>query len=413
MMCFWSCAVVSVQWYLIGYSLCLSNTGNWLIGNVDHVMLRNIGDLPATANKKIPALLVGIWYCLFAAITPTIIIGAVVERARVLPCVVFIFFWSTLVFDFLTYWTWNANGWLNLKGGLDYGGGTPVHISTGAAALSYALLVGERQDTSEKPPHNMAHVILGTSFIWFGWLIANAGSGLAPSLRAVTVMITTNMSAAVGAITWSVMDFRHERKWSALGFCCGMVTGLVAVTPASGYITPTSSILFGIVGAVVCNISMSFKHWLKIDDAFDVFVIHGVGGIAGNLLTGILADKSVAAVDGQIIAGGWIDGNWMQIGIQAMDTVVGFLYAFVMTTVILFVINKIPGLELRVDSEVEKSGLDRAETGFSMYEHVKEAMSTAIALPNLNGNSKLTLTKENTKAIHETTVDESIFSVRL
>lgn len=182
-----------------------------------------------------------------------------------------------------------------------------------------------------------------------------------------------------------------------------MVTGLVAVTPASGYITPSSSILFGIVGAVVCNISMSFKHLLKIDDAFDVFVIHGVGGIAGNLLTGILADKSVAAVDGQIIAGGWIDGNWMQIGIQAMDTVVGFLYAFVVTTVILFVINKIPGLELRVDSEVEKDGLDRAETGFSMYEHLKEAMSRGLAVPN--GDSRIKLTTENSKTIEDTAVN--------
>ncbi len=226
-------------------------------------------------------------------------------------------------------------------------------------------------------------------------------------------MITTNMSAAVGGITWSILDYRHERKWSALGFCCGMVCGLVAVTPASGYITPSSSILFGIVGAVVCNFSMSLKHLLRIDDAFDVFVIHGLGGIVGNLMTGIFADKSVAAVDGQIIEGGLIDGNWMQIGIQALDTVAGFGYAFIVTTVILFVINKIPGLSLRVDKEIEQSGLDKAELGFSMYEHIKEALTltTTCVLPN--GNSTLTLTKESFDSIAETTVDDSNCSIRL
>lgn len=158
---------------------------------------------------------------------------------------------------------------------------------------------------------------------------------------------------------------------------------------------------------------MSIKHLLKIDDAFDVFVIHGVGGIAGNLLTGIFADKSVAAVDGQIIEGGWLDGNWKQIGIQALDTFVGFSYALVVTSIILFIINKIPGLSLRVDEEIELTGLDKAELGFSMYEHVKEALGTACVRPN--GDSTLTLTKENFKTIEETTISENltVCSVRL
>lgn len=224
-------------------------------------------------------------------------------------------------------------------------------------------------------------------------------------------MITTNMSASVGGITWAILDYRHERKWSALGFCCGMVCGLVAITPASGYVSPSSSILFGIVGAVVCNFSMSFKHLLKIDDAFDVFVIHGLGGIAGNLLTGIFAQKSIAEVDGQIIDGGWLDGNWKQIGIQAIDTLAGFCYAFVVTTIILFIINKIPGLSLRVDKEIEQSGLDKAELGFSMYEHVKEALTTSCVLAN--GESTLTLTKEHFKSIEDAPVSDSNCCVRL
>lgn len=228
------------------------------------------------------------------------------------------------------------------------------------------------------------------------------------------VMITTNMSAAVGGITWAILDYRHERKWSALGFCCGMISGLVAVTPASGYITPSSSIVFGILGAVTCNFSMHLKHLLKIDDAFDVFVIHGLGGIIGNLLTGIFAQKAVAAVDGQIIEGGWLDGNWKQIGIQALDTVAGAGWAFVMTALILFIIDKIPGLSLRADKEIEKVGLDKAELGFSMYEHVKEALSTTCILAN--GGSTLTITEsKDNKGSEKTTVNEnlSVYSIRL
>lgn len=219
-------------------------------------------------------------------------------------------------------------------------------------------------------------------------------------------MITTNLAAAVGGVTWAVLDYRHERKWSALGFCCGMICGLVAVTPASGYITPSSSIAFGFVGALVCNISMSFKHLLKIDDAFDVFVIHGLGGMAGNLLTGIFAQKSVAAVDGQIIEGGWLDSNWKQIGIQALDTFVGGAWAFFMTGIILFIIDKIPGLSLRVDKEIEQVGLDKAELGFSMYEYVNDALDTKCVLPN--GDSTLTITK-----VSDETIVNEVYEIRL
>lgn len=238
---------------------------------------------------------------------------------------------------------------------------------------------------------------------------------LNPTLRLLKVMITTNLAASVGGVTWAILDYRHERKWSALGFCCGMVCGLVSITPASGYVTPSSSILFGIVGTVACNVSMSFKHLLKIDDAFDVFVIHGIGGITGNLLTAIFAQKSVAAVDGQIIDGGWLDGNWKQMGIQAIDSVVGFGYSFVVTGVILFIINKIPGLALRVDEEIEKSGLDSAEMGFSMYEHIKEALNATTCV-RPSGDSTVTLTKEQFRIIEESnteTIDANGSSIRL
>ncbi|CAG7727475.1 unnamed protein product [Allacma fusca] len=383
--CLWSVALVSIQWYIIGYTLCLSNTGGPFIGNVDHLFLMNIGASPAASNPEVPALLVGIWYCLFAAITPTIIIGAVAERARFLPSVIFIFIWSTVVFDFLTYWTWNPNGWTYLLGALDFGGGTPVHISTGFAALAYALVLGKRDNPKDKPPHNMTHVILGTSFIWFGWLVANAGSGLKPNLRAVVVFITTNMAASIGGVTWAAMDYRKEKKFSAFGFCCGAVCGLVAITPASGYVSPSSSLVFGFLGAVCCNICLSLKRFLPIDDAFDVFCVHGIGGIVGNVLTGIFAQKSVPAVDGTHIEGGWVDGNWKQVGIQLLDTLVGGAWSFIWTLVILFVINKIPGLNLRVPVEVERQGIDRTELGESMYQHLDDIVSTENEIPKKNG----------------------------
>ncbi|ODM94307.1 Ammonium transporter 1 [Orchesella cincta] len=380
MLCLWSCAVVSIQWYFIGFTLCLSDTGNLMIGNVDHLFLRNIDDMPSFSNEKVPQLLASIWYCLFAVITPTIILGGVAERTRFIPTVIFIFFWSTLVFDFLTYWTWNRNGWSFKIGALDFGGGTPVHISTGAAALAFAYMVGKREDTTERPPHNMTHVYIGTSFIWCGWLIANAGSGLYPNLRAVTVMITTNLAASAGAITWSLIDyFRHDRKWSALGFCAGAICGLVSITPASGYVTPSSSLVFGIVGALVCNYAQCSKKFLHADDTFDVFSCHGIGGIVGNILTGVFAQKAVAAVDGQEIDGGWLDGNWAQVGWQLIDTVAGFGWSFVMTALIIFVIDKIPGLHFRASPEEEQEGLDKTELGFSMYDHIEELRVTNIS----------------------------------
>jgi Amt family ammonium transporter len=285
------------------------------------------------------------------------------------------------VFDFLTYWTWNPNGWAHRFGALDYGGGTPVHISTGVAALAYAMVLGKRENAKEKPPHNMGHVILGTSFIWLGWLIANAGSGLKPNLRAVVVFITTNLAASVGGITWAAIDYQKEKKLSVFGFCCGAICGLVAVTPASGYISPSSSLVFGFLGAASCYLCLEHKRFLRVDDAFDVFCVHGMGGIVGNILTGIFAQKSIAGVDGTVIEGGWLDGNWKQVGIQLVDTLVGSAWSFVWSLIILCIIDKIPGLNLRVPLEVEIHGVDKGELGESMYQHLEDAAGAEATIP--------------------------------
>ena len=258
---------------------------------------------------------------------------------------------------------------------MDFAGGTPIHIASGAAALAYAVVLGPREDfKTESKPHNMANVVLGTALIWFGWFGFNGGSALAANTRAIMACVVTNLAACVGGITWVLLDYRLERKYSPMGFCAGAIAGLVSITPASGFVSPASSLAFGFFGAIACNIAMSLKHYMRYDDALDVFAVHGVGGIVGNLLTGIFAQKWVAALDGGEIEGGWLDGNWAQLGYQAIDTVAGLGWSFVLTFVILFCMNKIPGLSLRVKPEKERVGLDRTELGVGAYEHVQEVL---------------------------------------
>lgn len=211
-----------------------------------------------------------------------------------LPCIVFMLIWSTIVYDPIAYWTWNSTGWSFIMGGLDFAGGTPVHISSGAAALAYSLMLGKRTGYSKSAglpyrPHNVTHVILGTVFLWVGWFGFNGGSALAANLRAVMACIVTHIAASVGGITWCLLDYRLEKKWSAVGFCSGAVAGLVAITPGSGYVAPWAAVVFGVVGGVVCNIATKLKFLIGVDDALDIFAVHAIGGIAGNICTAFFA----------------------------------------------------------------------------------------------------------------------------
>ncbi|KAF9579211.1 hypothetical protein BGW38_004619, partial [Lunasporangiospora selenospora] len=307
-----SIAVVSFQWFLFGYSLAFSKTGGKFIGNFDNAFLRGVLDAPSVGSPKIPDVVFMIYQCMFACLTPALAIGAAAERGRILPTLVFIFLWTTFVYDFLACWTWSGNGWSYVMGGLDFAGGTPVHISSGGAALAYAIILGRRAgDQREFRPHSMSNVVIGTCFIWFGWFGFNGGSALSANLRAAMACVVTNLAASVGGLTWVLIDFRHERKLSVLGFCSG-------------------------------------AHHLKYDDAFDVFAVHGVGGIIGNILTGIFAQSWVAALDGTTeIKGGWLDRNWIQVAYQLADSAAGLAWSFTVTFLILFIMNKIPGLALR------------------------------------------------------------------
>lgn len=211
-----------------------------------------------------------------------------------LPCIVFMFIWATIVYDPIAYWTWNANGWTFKLGGLDFAGGTPVHISSGAAALAYSLMLGKRTGYDKNQglpyrPHNVTHVVLGTVFLWVGWFGFNGGSALGANMRAVMACIVTNLAASVAGITWCLLDYRLEKKWSTVGFCSGAIAGLVAITPASGFVPAWSAVIFGVVGAVVCNFATKLKFYLGIDDGLDIFAEHAVGGMAGNILTAFFA----------------------------------------------------------------------------------------------------------------------------
>ncbi|AEO63090.1 uncharacterized protein THITE_2107955 [Thermothielavioides terrestris NRRL 8126] len=372
-----SIAIVGFQWFFWGFSLTFSHTGSAYIGDLSNFGLMKTLAQPSVGSTKIPDLLFCLYQGMFAAITPALAIGAAADRGRMLPCIVFIFIWATIVYDPIAYWTWNANGWSFKMGGLDFAGGTPVHISSGAAALAYSLMLGKRTGYNKVNglpyrPHNVTHVVLGTVFLWVGWFGFNGGSALGANLRAVMACIVTHTAACVGGFTWCLMDYRLEGKWSTVGFCSGAVAGLVAITPASGFVPPWSAVIFGIVSGIVCNLATKLKFLLGIDDALDIFAEHAIGGIAGNLLTGLFAADYIAHLDGfTSIPGGWVNHHYVQLGYQLADSVSGFAYSFVMTCVILFLMNLVPGLSLRVSAEEEEIGLDDGELGEFAYDYVE------------------------------------------
>ncbi|RHZ63721.1 hypothetical protein Glove_328g15 [Diversispora epigaea] len=374
-----SVAVVSFQWWLFGFSLAFSPSSNKFIGDLKYAFFRNVDDTPLAeldepmGTSTVPVVVFALYQCMFAAITPALAIGAAAERGRILPAIVFIFIWTTIVYDPIACWAWNVNGWSSKLGGLDFAGGTPVHISSGAAALAYCIVLGKRHGhgTDEFKPHNVANTVLGTALLWFGWFGFNGGSATAANARAGMACVVTNLAASVGGLTWVLLDFRLERKLSTLGFCSGAVAGLVAITPGSGYVGTPAAVAIGFCGAVCCNFAVKLKHIFDFDDAVDVFAVHGVGGVIGNILTGIFAQKSIIGLDGTTgIEGGWLEGHWIQIGYQIADSVAGLGYSFFVTLFILLIMDKIPGLSLRADLESEAKGLDETELGELAYYHI-------------------------------------------
>ena len=346
-MCFLALALVSVQWVIIGYTLAFGTDINGIIGSLEHVGLKNL--------KMVDYAFV-VFQLVFAAITLAIITSAMAERMKLSAFLLFGILWTTLVYDPLAHWVW-GNGWLANLGALDFAGGTVVHISSGFSALALALLIGKRMGFGKYPmePHNIPMTLLGTALLWFGWFGFNAGSALAADDIACNAFLVTNTAAAMGALSWMFASW-VKGKPGSLGMASGAVAGLVAITPAAGYVDPLSSIVIGAVAGVLCYLAMLFRVKKGIDESLDAWAVHGIGGLWGAIATGIFAT---------INAEGLILGNVQQVIVQIIGAVSAMIYAFVMTLIIAKIVDAVVGL--RVREEEEYVGLDISQHGEVAY----------------------------------------------
>ncbi|KAG2050375.1 ammonium transporter [Suillus hirtellus] len=361
-------AVCIFQWYFWGYSLAFSPTAtNGFIGNLANFGLINVLGDPSPGSPLIPDLLYSFYQMEFACVTVGILMGGIAERGRVLPAMIITFLWMTLVYCPLACWPWNINGWAFKYGVFDYAGGGPVEIGSGIGGLAYSWVLGRRQEKELQNfrPYNVSMVNLGTFMLWFGWLGFNGGSAFGANLRAIMAVWNSMLAAAFGGIVWCLLDYRLERKYTMVGFCSGTIAGLVAATPASGYIHPWAAVIMGIVTGVVCNYATKVKSLIHVDDALDLFAEHAVGGILGLLANAFFASRSIIALDGVNlnVTGGWVDHNWKQLYIQVAYICAVCSYTFVVTALIVKCVDCIPGLHLRTTAEGEKLGLDEVEIG--------------------------------------------------
>ncbi|KAI0076227.1 ammonium transporter [Panus rudis PR-1116 ss-1] len=369
-------AIVIFQWYFWGYSLALSSSAtNGYIGNLKHFGLRKVLDAPSPGSPLIPELLYSFYQMEFACVTVAILMGAIAERGRVIPAMVFTFIWTTIVYCPLANWAWGINGWGFKWGVLDYAGGGPVEIGSGISGLAYSWVLGRR---SEKEllnfrPHNVSMVGLGTFILWFGWLGFNGGSAFGANLRAVLAIWNTMIAAAFGGFVWCLLDYRIERKLSMVGFCSGTIAGLVAATPASGYIPTWASVILGALVGAISNYGTKLKFFLRIDDALDLAAEHALGGIIGLLFNALFADKDLIALDGvnTTASGGWLNHNWKQLYIQFAYVCAASTYTFVVTAAICKVLDMIPMLRLRATPEEEALGMDDVQIGEFATDYVE------------------------------------------
>ncbi|TAK22446.1 MAG: ammonium transporter [Chloroflexota bacterium] len=358
---FFILCLISVQWVLFGYSLAFGPTLNGIIGGLNWVGLEGVTmDANPDYAGTIPHQLFMIFQMMFAVITPALITGAFAERKRFKAFAVFSILWATLVYAPVAHWVWgNAGGqpgWLKGLGALDFAGGTVVHITAGMSALVAAMVIGRRLHSDEPiEPHDATMTILGAALLWFGWFGFNAGSALTSGSLAVSAFVNTNTAAAMAALTWMTISWMHKGAPSALGAAIGAVAGLVAITPAAGFVTPTAAILIGLGAGVLCYGAVQLKNVLGFDDALDVWACHGVGGVWGAFATGLFATKTINEAG----ADGLFYGNPGLLLTQVIAIVAVSLFSIVMTWVILKVIDVTIGL--RVGEEEERLGLDASQ----------------------------------------------------
>ncbi|KAF7306594.1 Ammonium transporter [Mycena indigotica] len=360
-------AVTIFQWFFWGYSLAFSSSAtNGFIGDLKNFGLRKVLGDPSPGSPLIPELLYAFFQMEFACVTAAILMGGFAERSRILPAMVITFLWVTLVYCPVACWAWSTNGWAFKWGVLDFAGGGPVEIGSGVGGLALAWVLGRRgkNELLHFRPHNVSMVNLGTFILLFGWLGFNGGSAFGANLRAITAIWNSLLAASFGGMTWVLLDFRLERRWSMVALCSGTIAGLVAATPSSGFVPPWASIVVGILSGALCNFATQLKFLLGIDDSLDLAAEHAVGGIVGLLCNGLFASADVIALDGinTSVPGGWIDRNFKQLYIQLAYVVACSAYVFVMTAVIVKAVD-MAGLKLRLTPEEEKLGMDEVEIG--------------------------------------------------
>jgi Amt family ammonium transporter len=365
MQCMFILALVSVTWVLVGYTLAFGQDVNgWgIIGNLDHIGLKGIGVAPGPYASTIPSTAFALFQMMFAIITPALIIGAFAERKRFKAFVLFALMWSLLVYSPICHWVWGQGGWLAKMGVMDFAGGTVVHISSGVAALVAALVLGPRvkRESDRFEPHDVRLTVMGAGILWFGWFGFNGGSALGANGLAVNAVLVTNTAAGMGALTWMTMSWLHKGSPSVIGAVSGAIAGEVAITPASGFVDPSSAIVIGFIGGAVCYGAILLRQRLKVDDALDVWAVHGVGGTLGVLLTGVFATAAVHAG-----YSGLIDGNPGQVGTQLVAIVAVWIYSAVATLIILKIVDLAVGL--RVGAEEEEAGLDVSQHGEVVFQ---------------------------------------------
>ncbi|KAM0283082.1 hypothetical protein ACHAQH_002685 [Verticillium albo-atrum] len=364
-----SCAC-GIQYWIYGASLYQSRTTNPILGDMSMAAFHNVLASPSIANSDIPDILYVAFGFTFVSATAMILAGAMLERGRLAPSMLFLLCWNTFVYYVLAYWEWNPSGWLFKLGLYDFAGSGPVHIASGFAALAWSWMLGSRLPeevtTAAKgrlhyKGHNPLLMCLGTVFIWFGWFAFNGASTANLSLRSIYVVVNTNLAACGGGITWVLLDLYYIRKFSLTGFCAGIISGLVGITPAAGFVPVHTAALVGVLTATPCFFVARYKHLISLDDGLDIFAIHGVGGFVGDVLTGFFADRSVPALDGtsgSSYAGGWWNQHWRQMGYQLAGAMTCAAWSFVVSCILLFAIDRIPGMHLRASAEDEAFGLD-------------------------------------------------------
>ena len=371
MQCLILTAVIIIEWVAIGYSLAFTSLEgglNAVIGGFDKIFLQGVGINDLLDGYTIPELLFVSFQGMFAVITPALIVGAFAERIKFSGFLLFSVLWALVVYNPLAHWVWGG-GWIGEMGAIDFAGGTVVHINAGISALVMAVLLGKRKGWNVKEaapitPHNVPFVVVGTALLWLGWLGFNGGSGLAADGLSASALLVTNIAAAAAALTWTALDWVINKKPTVVGFCTGVIAGLVAITPAAGSSGVLGAFVIGIVAGLICFFMVAYvKPKLGYDDSLDAFGVHGVGGVVGSLLIGIFATQAITGEGG---AQGALYGDWNQLWIQVVATVATIAFSAIMTWILFKIVDSIMGI--RASAESESVGLDISEHGEIAYE---------------------------------------------